>query len=281
MRKFRIHPLFIPCGLFFVLTGKGILFLYSIIAVLLHELAHYVAAKNRGFAVSEFKLTPYGAVLSAETGLPDKAAFYVCAAGPLCNLALALLTVSLWWIVPSAYSFTLDFFRANIAIGVFNLLPLYPLDGSRMVLSAVKNKKRCLKLLKILSAAAAAVCLALFVVSAFFKISYSLFLVALILISGIMTDGEKERYRLIFNSAYYLKDCSKPLKKEELCVTPSLKIKKLLRELKNDAIYVVTVLDGNLKIKKVLGDEDLEKMFFFDSEKTVGDFLETAFPDKR
>lgn len=273
MKKFRVHPLFLPFALFLFASGKGLLFLYSVIAVSLHEYAHYAIAKSYGYGVKKLTLAPYGAVLSAECGLPDKAYFFTCSAGPACNLILALTTAAIWWAFPSTYAFTLDFFKANVAIGAFNLLPLFPLDGSRMLLSAVKNKLNCLKILRIVSLVFAGLCLALFVVSAFFKISYSLFLVAVTLIFGSLEEGKEEKYALLFKRAYYLKDCSRPLIKKELFVYTSLKIKRLLRELNNEAIYVVNVMDNNMKTKKVLREEDLEKMFFFDSDKTIGEFL--------
>lgn len=276
MKKFRLHPLFIPVALFFIMDGKALLLLYTLLTVLLHEYAHYLSPKNRGFSIRNLRLTPYGAVISADSGLPDKDAFFVSAAGPLFNLSFAVAIVALWWIFPSTYGFTLQLFKANLAIGIFNLLPLYPLDGSRMILSAVKNKEKCLKVLKIFSVSVAIVCLVLFVVSAFFTIAYPLFLVAFMLLCGVFTDGKEEKYTLIFNKAYYLKDCSKPLEKRELFVLPSLKIKRLLHELKNDAFYSVSVLDQNMKIQRVLNDDDLERMFFFDKNKTVNDFIQST-----
>ncbi len=273
MKKFRIHPLFIPVAVILILSGKGLLFIYTFIAVLLHETGHYLSAKKKGYETESLTITPYGALLSAESGLPDKDAFFVSAAGPVVNLSLALATVALWWIFPSCYGFTLYFFKANIAIGVFNLLPLYPLDGSRMLLSAVKDKLRCLKILRITGLVVAAICLVLFVISAFFKISYSLFLVSCMLISGILNDSKKEKYTLLFKRAYYVKDFNKPLIKKELFVFPTMKIKKLLSSLTDSALYTVSVLDKGMKIQKVLNDKDLENMFFYDKEKTVGEYV--------
>lgn len=273
MKKFRIHPLFIPVAVILILSGKGLLFAYAFLAVLLHELGHYLSAKKKGYEIESLTITPYGALLSAESGLPDKDAFFVSAAGPIVNLSLALATVALWWIFPSCYGFTLDFFKANTAIGVFNLLPLYPLDGSRMLLSAVKDKLKCLKIMRITGLVVAAVCLVLFIISAFFKISYSLFLVSCMLISGILNDSKREKYMLLFKRAYYVKDFDKPLIKKELFVFPTMKIKKLLSSLSDSALYTVSVLDKGMKVKKVLDDKDLENMFFYDKEKTVGEYV--------
>lgn len=272
MKSFRIHPLFFPMALFLIISGKGGLLACSFACVLLHELAHYASAKQKGYKIDSLTVTPYGALLSAESGLPDKDAFFVCVAGPLANLALALCTVAIWWVFPAAYSYTLDFFRANIAIGVFNLLPLYPLDGGRMVLSVAKNKSKCLSFLRILSLVVAIICFVAFFVSAFFKISYALFLTGCMLLSGVSKEGSDEKYRLLISRAYYIKDCSRPLEKKELCVFPSLPIKRLLRHLNGNTLYTVCLLDENMKIKKVFTDEDLEKMFFFDKEKTVGEY---------
>ena len=61
------------------------------------------------------------------------------AAGPLSNLAVAALTGGLWWALdrlsPGAALPTLlaRFAQVNLALALFNMLPIPPLDGSRVV----------------------------------------------------------------------------------------------------------------------------------------------------
>ncbi len=273
MKKFRLNPLFIPLAVILLFLGKGRLFFLSFLAVALHETAHSISARNRGYVINTLSLAPYGAVLGCDGGIADEDAFFIYIAGPASNIAVAFSLVSIWWLFPSTYSYTLDFFRVNLALGIYNLLPLFPLDGGRIVLSIAKNKKKALSILNIVSLTLAVICLVLFVVSAFYKISFSLFLVSLNLFVGVLFDGKKEKYVLAFNRDRLFADMTAPLTKRELYVHGSVKVKNLLKKLRRDEIYVVTVVDSRGKIKQVLTEEDLEKMFFGDRELTVDVYL--------
>ncbi len=72
-------------------------------------------------------------------------------AGPLSNLCLAVVAIFIealilkiplsghydfgYWVVFAAYNFTYIFYMMNLSLCVFNLIPIPPLDGSRVVLA--------------------------------------------------------------------------------------------------------------------------------------------------
>lgn len=74
-----------------------------------------------------------------------RADFFVSAAGPCTNLLLAFLAAQLFkwptlWmrldaagLAPAAQMLGLMFIHINLALGLFNLLPIHPLDGSHVV----------------------------------------------------------------------------------------------------------------------------------------------------
>ncbi|WP_188667603.1 site-2 protease family protein, partial [Tersicoccus solisilvae] len=112
-----------------------------LVSVLAHELAHALSARAFGWPSSRIVLTLWGGHTSFET-MPTSAgrSLVVALAGPAANLALAgagsAVTLAL---PPDAVASLLAsvFTVANLFVGVFNVLPGLPLDGGRIVESAV------------------------------------------------------------------------------------------------------------------------------------------------
>lgn len=135
----RIHPLFIllcliACGLG---MWRNLLVLFTLVS--LHELGHATVANALGYEVEEVSLLPFGGVAKlsyGDIGFHPRHEAYIAIAGPLVNLAAALLgficySVGLW---PKAfYDLVL---QLNLWIAVFNLLPGLPLDGGRILRAA-------------------------------------------------------------------------------------------------------------------------------------------------
>lgn len=65
---------------------------------------------------------------------------FTAAAGPLSNLLLALIAALLFKIFPT--TFFLVFLTVNISLAVFNLLPIPPLDGHKIVRAILPKKIR-------------------------------------------------------------------------------------------------------------------------------------------
>lgn len=112
-------------------------------SVLLHELAHALMARRFGHPVRDITLFLLGGASSMETE-PRRAKeeFWIALVGPLTSLGLAVLFTAIWAgaqltgvevIAPLAgYLGWLNF-----TLGVFNLLPGFPLDGGRVLRAAV------------------------------------------------------------------------------------------------------------------------------------------------
>ncbi len=129
----HIHPLFPALVIFCLLTGRtGVLI--SILCLLLHECGHLLLLILFRRTPAQISLTPFGGMMELpEEGLPPLQAFLIAMAGPLfsllgCCLALAGLRFQFLPI-----GFSANFFRTNLLLALFNLLPVLPLDGGRMV----------------------------------------------------------------------------------------------------------------------------------------------------
>ncbi|WZY01854.1 M50 family metallopeptidase [Bacillus sp. FSL W7-1360] len=135
LKNIRLHPLFwlvLGAGVF---TGhfKEVLMLFII--VFIHEMGHALTAVYLGWKVNRIELLPFGGVAETEdSGVkPIREEMYIVLAGPLqhiwlCGLSYMFVGQPFW----SQYDHQL-FLMYNLMIVGFNLLPIYPLDGGRLV----------------------------------------------------------------------------------------------------------------------------------------------------
>jgi Zn-dependent protease len=119
------------------MTG-GLAALLFFISVITHELSHSFMAIRSGIKIPEITLFIFGGMarLSEEAGDP-KTEFKIAIVGPLTSFALAFV----FWILQNTLrndqpSIIVEMFGylswINIALGIFNLIPGFPLDGGRV-----------------------------------------------------------------------------------------------------------------------------------------------------
>lgn len=131
-KKIKIHPsVFIIIGLFIYIKQIEILAL-TFLFVTIHELAHSAAAVLLGAKLCEILITPIGerAVIKNMEWLSPCKRFLIFSIGPLVNITLGLI-LKTWF-----YHIKIGMYMAdiNLGIGFFNLLPILPLDGGKILL---------------------------------------------------------------------------------------------------------------------------------------------------
>ena len=107
------------------------------VSVLIHEMAHAYVADRRGWRVFGIKVDLFTGSAAVDTNIPEKDAIPVVAAGPLSNLLLAILCIPFYSFLvninPIIDGFMNDLFVINILMFIFNILPIYPMDGGRLL----------------------------------------------------------------------------------------------------------------------------------------------------
>jgi Zn-dependent protease/CBS domain-containing protein len=113
-------------------------------SVAFHELAHSWVARRYGMSIAGITLFIFGGVAELEGEIPHpKAEFRIALAGPLSSLFLALLFFV--FTLQTAGGIQALFFylaQINLILGVFNLVPGFPMDGGRILRSAIWSRKK-------------------------------------------------------------------------------------------------------------------------------------------
>jgi Zn-dependent protease/ATP-dependent Clp protease adapter protein ClpS len=110
--------------------------------VLLHEFGHALACRQVGGSANRIMLWPLGGIAYVNPPRRPGAVLWSIAAGPLVNVALVPVTFLPFWTFyswswqeapadPQHFLQTLAII--NLSLLVFNLLPIYPLDGGQIV----------------------------------------------------------------------------------------------------------------------------------------------------
>jgi Zn-dependent protease/CBS domain-containing protein len=117
------------------ITGAAIS-VFFFVSVLAHELSHAVVARRLGLRVKDITLFVFGgaATLEGEPKRPRDEAL-IAAAGPLASLAVgaALLGIDLLLNQPQLLAAVGTLAFLNLTLGLFNLIPGFPMDGGRIL----------------------------------------------------------------------------------------------------------------------------------------------------
>jgi Zn-dependent protease/CBS domain-containing protein len=111
------------------------------VSLLLHELGHALQARREGVEIEGINLWLFGGVAQFKSSFPSAGAeFRIAIAGPLVSLALGVLFVAVAAFagLPNAVDGVVAWLGfTNLILLAFNLLPALPLDGGRVLRSAL------------------------------------------------------------------------------------------------------------------------------------------------
>ena len=139
--RFKIDLKIFIFMILFLLTSQIQTYATMMIFAIIHEFGHLIAGLILGMKPEKMEIVPYGVSISFKIMLQDYnkkiyngnlleiKKIIVAFAGPLTNLIIILIALNINHNVFSS----LIIIYANILLIIFNLLPIYPLDGGRIL----------------------------------------------------------------------------------------------------------------------------------------------------
>lgn len=212
----------------------------SFLWVMLHEFAHMVIASKFGCKFNNFDISILGAKaeLSDIDELTERQKLILYLAGPFFNIFMAVLTCFLYDYFK--WEFVRSSILINLCLGLFNLLPAYPLDGSRVFEILLAKKflyKKSKKITEIFSFIVSGILLIIFIVMMLLhKVNISLFLSIILITCMTFVEREKTMYILMGDMIKKIRK----LKKHKYIENKSISV-----YYKKGLVNVLTLVDKN------------------------------------
>ena len=264
-----VHPAAVALGVGAAALGQSETAVAFVLALAAHEAAHGVAASLLHFSVPEMEFTPFGGVAKIEDLQSGSAGQQVgiAMAGPLISWLVCLAAYSILHTGLLDTLFVRKFLQANLLLALFNLLPVLPLDGGRVVFALLSPRlgwQRAVKLLSFGGVLLGALLLALAIWGAVFQKIANLTLV---------TAGCYLMYAAKLSAKTMIPQCihGMILKKVRLerqgvlrvdirAASAKSTIQELYRKLEPGSFHQVWVVDpGTLKVAGQITEAELEE----------------------
>ena len=148
---FKIHPLTYLVLISILLCGYFNYFLIIALILIVHDLGHLIMFKIYGYQILSIMILPFGSMINTNLNANAKTSelFLISLAGVSCQLLLYPIMALI--LNPLNYQIFLEY---NQILIVFNLLPIIPLDGAKLMMALLEicfSYKTALKLLNLVS----------------------------------------------------------------------------------------------------------------------------------
>ena len=155
--------------LIFLITKNIKIYSILMLFALIHELGHLIFGLFLGFKPEKMTILPYGLKISFKTKNIDYnkklqkgnilsiKKIILALGGPITNIICILITLMLNEKINIEKSFYENIIYANLLIAIFNMFPIYPLDGGRVVKEithiflGLRNSYKCTQLISEIS----------------------------------------------------------------------------------------------------------------------------------
>ena len=233
--KIKIHPSFVVYISAITVFTSFKTSIHALLALFAHEASHLIAAKWLGERIATLDVTPFGGVMTYESGKSPQKGLKGCilaVAGPLGNYAMILLLTQplmLHWMTNESLRQAIII---NLGMMILNLLPVLPLDGGRIVFCAGYYLFPMSKLITALSLMGIGIGCAMIGFGLYAAWAWRCINISLIMIGGYLTVyAYKDRTLLLTENIYTLlqekqQRVLNPMKAKVFSVLPETSLKE-------------------------------------------------------
>ena len=251
--------------LFFILLSLNKSIILAFISIFLHEISHIVVAKRNGCKFNNFKIHIYGTnaefINIDELSKKEKIQIYL--AGPCMNLAIAFIFFLVGLIINN--SIIDKIININLSLLFFNILPAYPLDGSRILETILSEKILYKKVNDIISKISYIIAMFLITITLIVFIyskSLNVSLIVAAIIICLITKGEKK-------SAMYILMRNIFVKRNKLLRNKYIENKSISIYYKLGLANAMTIIDKNRFNSFYVLDDDLRLLFIMHEDELI------------
>lgn len=274
--KLEFNPLFFVILVFLLVIKKFHQIFYTFVFLIGHEMAHFLFARKRGFEIDTIQILPFGLSLKFKTYniLNSTDELFIALGGPFFNLFMAALLFLL--------AQDQIYIEINLILGLFNLLPVFPLDGGRILRAVVLKRSNYFKATKLVCSITKKVA-AFFIFVSIISTFYSIYSIVFVFIFCFIFYNS--------NNAIYFTNYIGMVeffnKKEELLkkrvfktsiftTTLSCNAKDVIKNLMTEAYNIVYILDNDMRVRYVLTETILlDSMLKLGYNCTIMDIIES------
>lgn len=274
--EIRISILFIILPPVLILTGCWKEYSAAFFSIALHEMSHIAAARAGGVIPSSVSISPVGFSADIpEANCSRQTLIFIYSAGPAVNLLLFAAGLAAGILFPGLSEIIGLVSATNLLLALFNLLPVFPLDGGRILLSLLSGNIGLLAAGRIVRSTAwitsSAVVLYGLYQTYTGTLNVSLIIAGaymmLLLRNGGMESAFMNIRQILYRRARFLKKGIYPAR--DLVVSKNMLLCDIIRHMDFDRFHIIYVLDDDMRIIKVFTESEIIDAMARDNDNTT------------
>jgi Zn-dependent protease/predicted transcriptional regulator len=279
--------------------GRGALFgvaatLLLFLCVTLHELGHSLVARSYGIPVEDITLYPIGGV-SRLADVPESPTqeFWITVAGPAVSFAIAAVLAIFAALIgepafvspshlvddmknPGGIALLEYLIFANLALGIFNILPAFPLDGGRILRSLLAMRMSYQRATRIAATIGQGMAL-LFGLIGFATLNVFLILIAVFIWLGAGAEGQQMSMRELLGTT----KVGDAMTRQPWSLAPEFPLQRAVELILTTEQSDFPVVDHSSKVVGLVMMNDVLEALQKRPTATVGEISQPNYPRAR